>query len=202
MSKFDLNKSQALGGEIYTTAFEGVYFLKQTKFKDERGFYSELSRISEFNQIAGLNFQVAQINISQSKTNVARGFHSENWHKLITPLTGKCLSVIADFRPESPTFAKTIEFELSNSNGENSGALFLPPGIGNSFLVLEGPVNYLYSVDSLYRDRDISGDLAISLFDPDLSVNWPIAKDQMIISDRDKQAITLRKKYPDKFPQQ
>jgi len=79
------------------------------------------------------------------------------------------------------------------------GSFFLPIGIANSFLVLEGPVNYLYEVDRLYQDRDTAHDVAISLFDPDLNVVWPINKEQMIYSKRDVQSISLREKFPEKF---
>jgi len=58
---------------------------------------------------------------------------------------------------------------------------------------------YSYVVDRLYKDRNKNNDVAISLFDPDLGVDWPIDKDQMIISQRDIDVITIREKYPQKF---
>jgi dTDP-4-dehydrorhamnose 3,5-epimerase-like enzyme len=54
-------------------------------------------------------------------------------------------------------------------------------------------------VDKLYKDRDPAGDQAISLFDPDLNIAWPTPKEEMVISERDRQAVTLREKFPQKF---
>ena len=67
-------------------------------------------------------------------------------------------------------------------------------GLGNSLCVVNGPVDYLYAVDALYRERDTSGDQAISLFDPELAIPWPISREQMIISERDKQSVNLAEK--------
>jgi dTDP-4-dehydrorhamnose 3,5-epimerase-like enzyme len=53
-------------------------------------------------------------------------------------------------------------------------------------------MNYIYAVDELYHNRSAADDQAVSLFDPQLGVKWPIPKDQMIISDRDKSAIFLK----------
>ena len=58
---------------------------------------------------------------------------------------------------------------------------------------------YSYAVDKLYKDRNTDNDIAISLFDPDLGVEWPIDKEQMIISQRDIDTISLREKFPQKF---
>jgi dTDP-4-dehydrorhamnose 3,5-epimerase-like enzyme len=40
------------------------------------------------------------------------------------------------------------------------------------------------------------------LFDPDLAVPWPISRKEMIVSERDEQAISLREKFPDQFKDQ
>jgi len=198
MQFFQLQKEKLIAPDIYQTSFEGVLFLKRTQHSDQRGWYCELARIKELNQVLPQPFIVQQINLSNSQTKVARGFHAENWSKLITPLGGECLSVLADFRVNSPTYKQILAFKLGESDQENpealNGSIFVPPGIGNSFLVTKGPLYYLYCVDALYKERDASGDLAISLFDPELEVEWPINKNEMIISERDLNSITLQQK--------
>ena len=89
--------------------------------------------------------------------------------------------------------------KLGPGEGAHFGSFYIPQGIANSFLVLEGPMLYSYAIDRLYKDRDQSGDAAISLFDPDLRVDWPIDKEQMIVSERDINTVSLREKYPQKF---
>lgn len=195
MQYFQFRDENLLSDNIYKTSLEGVLFLKQTSNPDQRGWYSELAKIKELNQVLKKPFLVEQLNLSCSNTNVARGFHAENWSKLIIPLAGECLSVLADFRPNSQTFKQTLAFKMGKSEQNFKGAIFVPPGVGNSFLVTKGPLYYLYCVDALYKERDKNGDLAIALFDPELNVEWPIDQDKMVVSPRDLNSITLKQKF-------
>ena len=182
-------------GGIITTPFEGMYFLPMNRFEDDRGFYAEIYRLPELNAELSHTFEIKQSNLSFSVTNVIRGFHAENWRKLLSVLSGTAFCAFADFRPDSKTFGQVFTAVV----GEDalSGSFFLPAGIGNSFCVTKGPVNYVYSVDQLYKDRDPSGDVAVSLFDPDLNVKWPISREQMIISDRDSNAVSFVERFPE-----
>ncbi|MBU0978735.1 MAG: dTDP-4-dehydrorhamnose 3,5-epimerase family protein [Patescibacteria group bacterium] len=196
MQTFQPSTQNLLQDGIYQTQLPGVFFVNQTPFKDNRGFYTEIARLPELDAVLPSPFRVMQTNLSLSKKFVARGFHTENWNKLITPLTGSCLSVLADIRPDSPQFGQILAFNFSK---EFYGSIFVPAGVANSFLVLEGEVNYHYLVDALYKNRDQAGDVPINLFDPDLAVVWPIPREQMIISGRDRQAISLRNRFPQKY---
>lgn len=197
---YKVEESNKVGERVYKTKISGLFYVDTQVHTDNRGFYREAALIPDVNIAAGINFHVKQINHSNSNENVIRGIHAENWNKLITVTHGVCLCVLADIRPNSPTFLQK-EYILLGF-GENSplpGSVYITKGIGNSFLTIEGPSEYLYAVDELYRERDTSGDKAISLFDKDLAINWPISQDKMIISDRDKACITLRELYPEKF---
>lgn len=176
---------------IYKTLLEGLYFIASTKHIDTRGYYSELVRIPELEQVRGVPFTVAQVNIARSYAKVARGIHAENWNKLVTVTQGTAFCAFADIRPQSSTF-KQVETVLLG-HGENAlhGSFFIEKGIGNSLCVIEGPVDYLYYVDELYKERDTSFDQAVSLFDPELAIQWPLTQAEMIISDRDTKAISL-----------
>lgn len=190
---------QQVAEYLYKTDLPGLWFVEHKKFTDERGFYAELSRIPEIEELIGQSFTIKQMNLSYSQQYVTRGFHAENWNKLITCITGTCLAVLADIRPNSPTFKTTQQFLLGDGADCLNGSLFVSAGIANSLCVLEGSANYLYAVDQLYAERDTSGDVAISLFDKDLNVAWPIQTEKMILSERDQSAITLREKYSEAF---
>ncbi len=197
---YTLSEEQKIGDRIYKTKIEGLYYISTEVFEDNRGFYREIAVVPDLDQVRNEKFEIKQLNHSNSNQNVIRGIHSENWNKLVTVTHGVCLCVLADIRPESPTFLEKEYILLGY--GENSplpGALFITNGIGNSFITVEGQSEYVYAVDALYRERDKSGDKAISLFDQDLKIEWPIPQDQMIISDRDLQSVTLRSLYPEKF---
>lgn len=199
MNTFIPTDENKISEYIYSTSIPGLYYLAHKEFHDNRGMYAELSRLPEIELEIGKAFSVKQVNLAVSNTNVARGFHAENWNKLVTALTGECFCSLADLRPDSTTFGKTQEFVMGNSKKSLKGSLFISAGIANSICVIEGPVNYLYCVDELYANRDPKFDTAISLFDNDLAVDWPIQQDQMILSNRDREAISLREKFPEMF---
>lgn len=184
---------------IFKTSINGLYYIAHSTYKDDRGFFSELARIPELEKVIGQQFIVKQINQACSEVNVIRGIHAEDWNKYITLTTGVCFSAVVDTRPESETFGNKEYFLLGYGDGVLDGSLYIPARAGNSACIVEGPVNYVYFVDKLYKDRDPSGDVAISLFDPDINVPWPIPREQMIISERDLKALTLRRRFPEKF---
>jgi len=184
---------------VYKTKIEGLYYLSYNFTADERGFFAEVGHAHKIEAVTGQPFKIAQINHSRSNLNVIRGMHAEGWNKLTTVINGLAFSALGDVRPESPTFGRVETFEFGPDNGGLKGSLYISQGIANSVCVLKAPVDYIYCVDKLYQDRDPRGDQAISLFDPDLAIAWPIKREQMIISTRDKDAVMLRQKFPQKF---
>lgn len=175
---------------IFKTTISGLYYIERSKHQDDRGFFSEVARMSELDTITGNQFVVKQINHARSDVNVARGIHAEGWNKFIFITQGSCFCALADLRKDSTTFKSVETFQLGE--GGLPGSIYVPMGVGNSYLVTQGPMDYVYFVDRLYSERDTSGDAAISLFDPALNIEWPLSKDQMIISDRDKNSITIQ----------
>ncbi|MFH0943232.1 MAG: dTDP-4-dehydrorhamnose 3,5-epimerase family protein [Candidatus Beckwithbacteria bacterium] len=182
---------------VYKTGIGGLWYLARKQFEDERGFFAEIAHIYKLEKLTGKPFIVKQVNYSRSLTNVVRGMHAEEWKKMIMVTNGLAFCALADIRPRSETFGRVVNFEL----GEESldGSLFVEEGIANSFCVVKGPVDYIYFVDRLYAERDPKGDVAISLFDPDLKIEWPLKKEEMVLSQRDKNAVSLRDRFPDKF---
>jgi len=197
--QYDPTKAKAISDVFLETPFSGMFYMPLKVFEDERGFFTEMGRMPEVEELTGQPFSIQQLNLSSSKVNVMRGFHAEGWNKLVTVTTGVALCAWADIRLESDTFGQVLMMKLGPGEGAHFGSFYIPQGIANSFLVLEGPMLYSYAIDRLYKDRDQSGDAAISLFDPDLGVDWPIDKEQMIVSERDINTVSLREKYPQKF---
>lgn len=198
-STYQPTETNTLSEGVYKTSINGLLYIDRPIITDNRGFFSEVVKIPDLEQIIGKQFVVKQVNHARSEKNVVRGIHAEGWNKYVFVLTGLCFAAIVDVRPDSVTFGNKEYFLLGNGENALTGCLFLPVGVGNSVCVLDGPVDYLYLVDRLYQDRDKSGDIAISVFDPDLNIPWPIAKEEMIISERDTNTITLREKTPEKF---
>lgn len=190
-TSFDIETANQVDEYIYQTKIDGLYFIKHKSFLDDRGFYSELSRTPEIEKVTGSPFVIKQLNQSRSKQNVIRGIHAEDWNKLITVTNGSCFCALVDLRVHSKTFGKSETFLLGTTDHAVKGSIFVSRGIGNSFCVIDGPADYVYAVDALYAQRDTSNDVAVNLFDPEIGIDWPIPKENMIISQRDQESVLL-----------
>jgi len=179
--------------KVTKCGIEGLLVIERDPGQDERGFFREVYRESLL-QLLGVDFKPVQMNHSLSETGVIRALHAERWNKLVYPLTGKMFAAIVDLRPDSKTFGKHEDFVFDGVSGLPNKALFIPNGLGNSICAIEGPVNYIYLVDA-YWTPDSS--FAITPFDPDLNIHWPVEKP--IVKDSDRNAPTMRDRFPDKF---
>ena len=164
---------------------QGVDLFQSKVFADNRGiFYEGFS--SEQLAEQKLDFLPKQMNISVSQKNVLRGIHfSLNNHKqrkLLNCVSGKILDILIDLRMESPTFLKIEKFELSGMDGK---CLYIPSGVGHSFLALENETKIVYLMDSQYKPQC---EYTISPFSPEFVIDWP--KVEFIQSERDREAPT------------
>ena len=184
---------QEVAPGVFRTKIDGLMYFKHKKFLDERGFFTDITGLKSLEKAIGKRIEIKQINLAYSNNNVVRGLHAEGWNKLTTVLFGKGMSALVDIRPESPSF-KQVEYFLfePQPTDEWQIGLYVPMGVANSIAVIEGPLLYHYAVDAFYDERDPAGDKALSLFDPELNIQWPIERDQMIISQRDADSATLQ----------
>ena len=191
-TSFQPSEENKVTETLYKTAIEGLYYIPHRYFPDERGFYSELARTPEIDELTKEVFVARQFNQSHSVANVIRGIHAEDWNKLVTITNGLCFCALVDLRADSATFGKSETFALGTTPEALRGSIFISKGIGNSFCVLNGPADYIYAVDALWSQRDTSNDRAINLFDPEINIPWPISREQMIISQRDLKSVNLK----------
>lgn len=193
------NQALEIAENIFKTSIDGLYYIKYKKFIDDRGFFSQILEPERI-RAAGINpnFQIKQVNLSVSQSKIARGIHSEGWNKLITVVQGHAFCALADVRHDSATYKNIEYFDfVADPQSEWGEGLYISKKIGNSVCAVEGPMHYLYGVDSLYHERNKADDQAISIFDPDLNIQWPFAREEMIISQRDIESITLKELHPE-----
>ncbi|MFN3472259.1 MAG: dTDP-4-dehydrorhamnose 3,5-epimerase, partial [Aquificaceae bacterium] len=105
-----------------------VVLIKPKVFEDERGFFLESFKYSDFaKENIGPNF--LQDNHSRSKKGVLRGLHYQlnpkAQGKLVRCVRGKIWDVAVDIRRGSPYFGKWVAVELSE---ENKYMLWIPEG--------------------------------------------------------------------------
>lgn len=166
----------------HETAIPGLLIFDVTYVGDERGYFQEKFQKEKL-VTAGLpeQFQIVQNSLSyNADSGVTRGFHAEPWDKYISVVTGKVFAAYVDLR-KGESFGKVVTVEI----GPNT-TVFLPQGVANSFQTLEANTYYLYSVNAHWSADNYDKYCFVNLGDPAIGVSWPIALEQAILSDRDK----------------
>ncbi|HPM43277.1 MAG: dTDP-4-dehydrorhamnose 3,5-epimerase [Spirochaetota bacterium] len=166
---------------------EGLILVEPVAFHDERGFFLESFKESEF-AAAGITERFVQDNHSLSARNVIRGLHYQKepsaQGKLVRVIKGRAWDVAVDLRPGSLSFGKWLGMELSE---ENRLMLYIPPGFAHGFAALSDEVHLLYKCT---REYDPALDAGIRWDDPDLAVKWPV--ENPILSSKDRNLPLLR----------
>ena len=145
-----------------------VILIEAKSFSDERGFFFESFKESDFSS-NGVSTKFVQDNTSHSVKNVLRGLHYQKnpkaQGKLVTAITGEIFDVAVDIRAGSPTFGKWVGEILSDKNHH---LLYVPRGFAHGFCVLSDTADVLYKVDNEYSSQDERG---ILWNDPSLKID-------------------------------
>ena len=146
-----------------------VVQIEPVKFKDDRGFFEEVFKISDFKNF-GIDINIKQVNFSHSTKGVLRGLHYQlapfAQAKLIRVISGAIFDVAVDLRKGSPTFAKWVGVIL-NSNKESM--LYIPEGFAHGFEVLSDTVDFEYLCSNVYSPENERG---IIYNDETLNIKW------------------------------
>lgn len=176
----------------HQTDIPGLLIFDVTYVGDERGYFQEKYQKAKLVE-AGMpeTFTVVQNSLSYNKqAGVTRGFHAEPWEKYISVIAGKVFAAYVDLR-QGPGFGKVVTVEITPNK-----AVFLPQGVANSFQTLTPDTYYLYSVSAHWSADNIDKYSFVNLADPGLAVQWPIALDKAIMSDRDRNHPLLKDVKP------
>lgn len=171
---------------IIETPLDGVCLLEVVRFRDERGWFSEVWNEERYRE-AGLPLRLAQDNVSFSHRGVLRGLHyqlPQEQAKLISVLHGTIFDVVVDLRAGSPTFAQWYGHELS---AENCRQLYAAEGFAHGFLVLSESAIVHYNGSVVYSAEC---DHAVAWDDPDIAIAWP--EPPRLMSAKDRAAPRLR----------
>jgi dTDP-4-dehydrorhamnose 3,5-epimerase len=172
---------------IEETSLPGVLIITPKIFSDNRGAFWETWNLKMF-ETAGLPATWVQDNFSVSKKNVLRGIHYQVIQpqgKLVRAAFGAVLDVAVDLRRNSPCFGQNVAVELSEENGR---MLWIPEGFGHGFLVLSEQAGFAYKVTDYYNPK---GERTIFWNDPELAIQWPVAANEVIVSEKDAQGARL-----------
>lgn len=160
----------------------GFYIIDLVVPGDNRGWFKENYQKAKMEALGLPAFDIVQNNISYNEeTGVTRGMHAEPWEKFISVANGSVFGAWVDLRKRD-SFGRTLTLEITPGK-----AVFVPRGVANGYQTLEPHVAYTYLVNEHWSpDAQYT---FVNLFDPALNdgkgIQWPIPRDQAIISDKD-----------------
>lgn len=176
-----------MGNFTFTeTKIKGVYIIDVKSYGDNRGYFMETYKETDF-QAAGLNYSFVQDNQSSSRKGVLRGLHFQRNHpqaKLVRVLQGEVFDVAVDLRRDSETYGQWVGVLLS---GENKRQFMIPRGFAHGFVVVSDYAEFAYKCDEVYHPEDEGG---LIWNDPDIGIEWPKVG-EVILSEKDKKNPTL-----------
>ncbi len=161
-----------------------VLVIEPERHRDGRGFFSET-----YNKRAlaerGIEHEFVQDNHSFSvEKGTVRGLHFQTppfaQAKLVRVVRGAILDVAVDIRTGSPSYGRHVQTTLSADNWRQ---VYVPVGFAHGFCTLVPDTEVIYKAAEYYApDRD-SG---LLWCDPALAIDWPVAKADAVVSDRDR----------------
>ncbi len=158
----------------------GVVLIKPAIFADNRGFFMESYKESEFKAI-GITTKFVQENHSRSARGILRGLHfqvpPQAQAKLVRALHGEIFDVAVDLRP-GPTYLQWVGAPLSS---ENKHSLYIPEWCAHGFCAVSEFAEVLYKTSAEYAPKLESG---VLWNDPRVGIQWPI--ENPILSERDR----------------
>ena len=175
--------------KIISTKINDLFILEPEIFSDHRGYFLESYKHKWFNlNFPHINF--VQENESFSKYGVLRGLHLQlppyDQTKLVRVTMGEVLDVAVDLRPNSKTYGDYVKIKLSD---ENRLQFLIPRGFAHGFIVLSDFARFNYKVDNYYSKSSETG---LIWDDSDLSIDWEVPKNEIIISKKDLELPNLK----------
>jgi dTDP-4-dehydrorhamnose 3,5-epimerase len=180
--------------KIEETSLPGVLLVRAMVHRDDRGYFLETFRGSAYEE-HGIPARFAQDSLSWSREGVLRGLHLQ-WPraqgKLVYVIEGEVFDVAVDLRRSSPAYGRWVGHTLS---AENAHQVWIPEGFAHGFVVTRGPALFAYKCT---RDYDPGSELSVRWDDPDLGIDWTIARPTL--SRKDAAAPLLGKIPEDRLP--
>lgn len=162
------------------TAIPGLVVVTARIFGDDRGFFMESYKQSDF-QANGIGADFVQDNHSRSAKGVVRGLHFQKppkaQAKLVRVVSGAVWDVAVDLRTGSPSYLQWHSVELTEENGR---MFFIPEGFAHGFVALTDGAQLVYKCSVEY---DAAADGGVRWDDPRIGVDWPV--EEPLLSPKD-----------------
>ena len=163
---------------VHESSIPGLFTIDLVVHGDNRGWFKENYQRAKMESLGLPHFEIIQNNISfNAEIGVTRGLHAEPWEKFISVANGRVFGAWVDLR-KGASFGKCFTVEISPEVG-----VFVPRGVANGYQTLEPNVSYTYLVNEHWSPE--SKYTFVNLFDPELSIKWPIPKSESVLSEKD-----------------
>jgi dTDP-4-dehydrorhamnose 3,5-epimerase len=171
------------------TSLTGPRLVGGPRHPDDRGWFEEMWSEARF-AAQGVSDRWVQSNRSWSaRAGTVRGLHWQTapsaQAKFVTVLSGAILDVVVDIRRSSPDFGLARPFRLDSAS---CGGLYVPVGFAHGFCTLEPETAVAYLVSAPWNG---ACERSLLWNDPALSITWPVAPSDAILSDKDRAAPVL-----------
>jgi dTDP-4-dehydrorhamnose 3,5-epimerase len=189
---------------VQELSIPAIKVIRFARFADQRGYFTETYRHSDFNAAAmpaslqGQRF--VQGNESFSRAGVVRGLHFQ-WNpymgKLVRTVRGRMVDLVLDIRKGSPTYGKIIAHDMPSAPELTSGEwIWVPPGFAHgNFFTEDSQIEYFCTgewnpaceagISPLARDLDWSQ------CDRALKAQFDAIVKDCLISPKDRDGLTL-----------
>jgi len=181
----------------------GVKLINFDRFMDQRGYFSETFRASDFlnNELNIFPNGIMQSNESFSQKYVLRGLHFQwnpNMGKLVRTITGHMVDLVLDLRQESPTQGMIMAFDMpAKETNSSSSWIWVPEGCAHGNFFLEN--SYIeYFCSGAYNGECEAGispfseDIDWSICDSNLKDKFFELKDAFIATPKDINGLSVK----------
>lgn len=176
--------------ELTPLGLEGAWLASSPVWADTRGNFREWFKITNVMEVTGLDFSVAQANLSESMCGVVRGIHYSvtpvGQAKWVTCISGAIKDVVVDLRNDSATYGRYVAVDLVNGDGR---AILISHGLGHGFVAKEDGTKVAYLVTSPYSPTE---EFEINPLDPEIGIDWGFPIERLLLSPKDAAAPTLK----------
>ena len=161
---------------------DGAFLVDLEPVEDERGSFARAFCRRELGEV-GVPFEVVQANLARTvRPGVVRGLHYQRApaeeRKLVRCVSGSVFDVIADLRPDSPSYRRAWWGEL---DAVARRAVLVPRGVAHGYQSLVADSEILYLTDQYYAPEHETG---VRFDDPALAIPWPLPARDVTHRDR------------------
>jgi len=193
--------------EVKSLAIESIKVITFKRFCDQRGYFTEHYRRSDFRKGPEVDFmrdvEFVQGNESYSKAGTVRGLHFQ-WNpymgKLVRTISGRMIDIVLDIRKGSATLGKVIMYDMpADLTSDTQEWIWVPPGFahGNVFpqdTVIEYFCSGEYSQGCEAGISPLATDIEWSLCEAELKHLFDsIASSTKLVTDKDRNGFSLAK---------